>query len=189
MERRGESSPRRSGLGLRADRSASASVQTGPRRATAGRGGPSPAWFRANATCRRSRATTSSTRCARPWSMQWKTLAGRACTPSWPRAMRSLHLTRSTSRPEARSRAPRPIAWLEVGIAPDDLQHLRAYARQEQALGDERFQRMMEPLLKRPATCRPQGGARRASEREGARLAASLFPAPTAHTRLTSRRP
>lgn len=50
--------------------------------------------------------------------------------------------------------------WLDAGIAPDDLQHLRAYARQERALGDERFQRMVETTLGRPATCRPRGRPR-----------------------------
>jgi putative transposase len=34
--------------------------------------------------------------------------------------------------------------WLDAGTALDDLQHLRAYARQERALGDERFQRMVD---------------------------------------------
>lgn len=37
--------------------------------------------------------------------------------------------------------------WLDAGIAPDDLQHLRAYVSQERALGDERFQRMVEDAL------------------------------------------
>jgi len=58
--------------------------------------------------------------------------------------------------------------WLDAGIAPDDLQHLRAYARQERALGDERFQRMVETTLGRPATCRPRGRPRQAGERAGA---------------------
>lgn len=51
--------------------------------------------------------------------------------------------------------------WLDAGIAPDDLQRLRAYAHQERALGDERFQQMVETTLGRPATCRPRGRPRR----------------------------
>lgn len=53
--------------------------------------------------------------------------------------------------------------WLDAGIAPDDLQHLWAYASQERALGDERFQRMVETTLRRPATCRPRGRPKQAS--------------------------
>lgn len=50
--------------------------------------------------------------------------------------------------------------WLDAGIAPDDLQHLRAYANQERALGDERFQHMVETTLGRAATYRPRGRPR-----------------------------
>lgn len=53
--------------------------------------------------------------------------------------------------------------WLDAGIAPDDLQQLRAYASQERALGDERFQRMVETTLGRPAVCRPRGRPPQAS--------------------------
>ena len=34
--------------------------------------------------------------------------------------------------------------WLDAGIAPDDLRQLLAYASQERALGDVRFQQMVE---------------------------------------------
>jgi putative transposase len=54
----------------------------------------------------------------------------------------------------------------DAGNAPDDLQQLRAYASQERALGDERFQCMVEATLGRPAACRPRGRSRRASLRE-----------------------
>lgn len=56
--------------------------------------------------------------------------------------------------------------WLDAGIAPDDLQHLRTYASQERALGDERFQRMVETTLGRPAVCRPRGRPPRPSIQE-----------------------
>ena len=57
--------------------------------------------------------------------------------------------------------------WLDAGIAPEDLQHLRAYASQERALGDERFQRMVETTLGRSATYRPRGRPRLAGARDG----------------------
>jgi hypothetical protein len=53
-----------------------------------------------------------------------------------------LYLAMGHDQPE-RARAYKQ--WLNAGIAPDVLQHLRAYASQERALGDERFQRMVEP--------------------------------------------
>ena len=56
--------------------------------------------------------------------------------------------------------------WLEAGIASDDLQRLRAYASQERALGDGRFQHMMETTLGRPGICRPRGRPRRAGLRD-----------------------
>ncbi len=58
--------------------------------------------------------------------------------------------------------------WLDAGIAPEDLQHLRVYASQERALGDERFQRMVETTLGRPATCRPRGRPRLTGARDEA---------------------
>jgi hypothetical protein len=67
--------------------------------------------------------------------------------------------------------AERAIAykqWLDAGIAPKDLQHLRAYASQERALGDERFQRMVETTLGRSATYRPRGRPRLTSARDEA---------------------
>jgi len=56
--------------------------------------------------------------------------------------------------------------WLDAGITPDDLQQLRAYASQERALGDERFQRMVETTLGRPAVCRPRGRPPRTNSQE-----------------------
>jgi putative transposase len=50
--------------------------------------------------------------------------------------------------------------WLDAGITSQDLQHLRAHASQERALGDKRFQRMVETTLGRSATCRPRGRPR-----------------------------
>jgi putative transposase len=55
---------------------------------------------------------------------------------------------------------------LNAGIAPDDTQQLRVYASQERTLGDERFQRMVETTLGRPAVCRPRGRPPRTSSQE-----------------------
>lgn len=57
-------------------------------------------------------------------------------------------------------RAAHYRAWLDAGIASDELSRLRTYARQERALGDERFQRMVQITLGRPATARPRGRPR-----------------------------
>ncbi|MCX7513176.1 transposase [Frateuria hangzhouensis] len=48
-------------------------------------------------------------------------------------------------------------AWLNAGTSSDDLQRIRAYVQRERALGDERFQRMVETTLGRPAISRPRG--------------------------------
>jgi putative transposase len=42
-------------------------------------------------------------------------------------------------------------------MADDDLAHIRQHMNQERVLGDERFQRMVEKTLARPATCQPRG--------------------------------
>lgn len=65
--------------------------------------------------------------------------------------------------PAARARQYR--VWLDAGIAPDELAQLRSYAQQERALGDVRFQRMVETTLGRPAIARPRGRPRQGTER------------------------
>lgn len=51
--------------------------------------------------------------------------------------------------------------WLHQGTSDEDLERIRQYISQERALGDERFQRMVEKTLNRPATCRPRGRPRK----------------------------
>ena len=68
------------------------------------------------------------------------------------------------STPNERARAYQQ--WMNAGIAPDDLQQLSAYASQERALGDERFQHMVESTLGRPAVCRPRGRPPRTGSHE-----------------------
>ena len=47
--------------------------------------------------------------------------------------------------------------WLYAAIDDDDTTAIRRYMVQERALGDERFQCMVEKALNRPAVCRPRG--------------------------------
>lgn len=53
--------------------------------------------------------------------------------------------------------------WLRAGISDDELASIRKSLAQERSLGDERFQRMIERCLNRPAACRPPGRPRNAS--------------------------
>ena len=50
--------------------------------------------------------------------------------------------------------------WLQAGIGEDDLKTIRNHLEQERALGSERFQKMVEKTLNRPAICRPRGRPR-----------------------------
>jgi putative transposase len=59
------------------------------------------------------------------------------------------------STPDERCKAYR--VWLEEGVADDDILRIRQHINQERALGDGRFQHMVEETLGRPATCRPRG--------------------------------
>src|SRR5690242_17772140 len=89
-----------------------------------------------------------------------------ATTPPPRTARRATARLALGSDPTERAQAYR--RWLDAGISPDDLHQLRAYARQERALGDERFHRMVETTLGRPATCRPRGRPRRADVQDEA---------------------
>lgn len=57
-------------------------------------------------------------------------------------------------------------AWIDAGIAAEELAQLRSYARQERALGDERFQRMVEITLGRHASTRGRGRPRHEARSE-----------------------
>jgi putative transposase len=50
--------------------------------------------------------------------------------------------------------------WLEQGISEDDLAKIRDHLQQEPALGDPRFQKMVEKALHRPVACKPIGRPR-----------------------------
>jgi putative transposase len=58
--------------------------------------------------------------------------------------------------------------WLRQGMSRHDLEGIRVHTQQQRALGDERFQIMIEKALGRPARPRPRGRPRR-SETEQAR--------------------
>ncbi len=51
--------------------------------------------------------------------------------------------------------------WLHAPLDPDELQRIRIYMAQEKALGDPRFQAMVEQALGRHAAARPRGRPRR----------------------------
>lgn len=56
---------------------------------------------------------------------------------------------------EARALAYRH--WIEGGVSPEELADVRRYMSQQRALGDQRFQAMVEKTLNRPAVYRPGG--------------------------------
>ncbi|HET7931071.1 MAG TPA: transposase [Rhodanobacteraceae bacterium] len=61
-------------------------------------------------------------------------------------------------------RDARATAWrdlLQQGIGQDDVDGIRAHLQQERALGDPRFQAMVESSLGRPVRVRPRGRPRR----------------------------
>ncbi len=47
--------------------------------------------------------------------------------------------------------------WLRAGISDDDLLRIRAHLQQERALGDAKFQNMVQKALGRPVSVRPRG--------------------------------
>lgn len=55
-------------------------------------------------------------------------------------------------------------AWLRAPLHTEELAHIRAYMAQEKALGDPRFQAMVEKALNRPANVRQRGRPRRETE-------------------------
>lgn len=56
--------------------------------------------------------------------------------------------------------------WLHGPLDPDDLARIRAYMAQEKALGDLRFQSMVEKALNRTVAVTPRGRPRRRTEQE-----------------------
>jgi len=56
---------------------------------------------------------------------------------------------------EARAAAYRE--WLDSGVSPEELADIRRYIGQQRALGDQRFQAMVEETLNRLAAYLPGG--------------------------------
>ena len=50
--------------------------------------------------------------------------------------------------------------WLEAGVSEEELDTIRRYIAQQRALGDGRFQQMVEKTLNQPALYRPGGRPR-----------------------------
>lgn len=53
---------------------------------------------------------------------------------------------------------------VQEGIADDDLARIRQHVNEERVIGDERFQRMVEKTLGRPAASRPRGRPTKAKD-------------------------
>jgi putative transposase len=61
---------------------------------------------------------------------------------------------------DAVTRAAAYRQWLSEGVSEEDLTMIRIHLQQERALGDTRFQAMVEKALNRPVGCRPNGRPR-----------------------------
>jgi putative transposase len=48
-------------------------------------------------------------------------------------------------------------SWLHAGVSDDEIEIIRAHLKQGRALGDRRFQAMVEKTLGQPASTKPQG--------------------------------
>ena len=63
--------------------------------------------------------------------------------------------------PDRACRGQAYAEWLAAGLAEEDLETIRAYIRQERALGSPRFQAMVAKTLNRPVVVRPRGRPRK----------------------------
>jgi len=102
---------------------------------------------------------------ARPDEYRWSSVhshLGRASDPLL--TLHPLYLSLGRA-PEERTDAYR--AWLQFGVSEDDLVAIRNHIARERALGDARFQRMVERALNRPVACRPRGRPKKTHEGEG----------------------
>jgi putative transposase len=61
------------------------------------------------------------------------------------------------SGPTAAARHAAWREWLSLGIAQEDLDSIRRHLGRASALGNDRFQEMVEKTLNRPVACRPRG--------------------------------
>lgn len=84
---------------------------------------------------------------------------GAACDP-----LLTLHPVYLALGPDTQRRAAAYAQWLRAGIDTEELQSLRQYMAQERALGNPRFQAMVEKTLNRPVACRARGRPRREAD-------------------------
>lgn len=92
---------------------------------------------------------------AKPEDYRWSSVhthLGTACDPLI--TPHPLYLALGSTI-EARALAYRQ--WLEAGVAQEELAEIRRYIAQQRALGDDRFQMMVEKTLNRTAVYRPGG--------------------------------
>src|SRR5690606_21228096 len=99
---------------------------------------------------------------ARPEDYRWSSVhthLDRACDP-----LITLHPLYLSLGHDSAERADTYGVWLQSGVVGAELADVRRHIAQERALGDPRFQRMVERALNRPAACRPRGRPRKRSE-------------------------
>ncbi len=95
---------------------------------------------------------------AAPEDYRWSSVhthLGRACDP-----LITPHETYMAMGASVEERAGAYQKWLRAGIPDEELQSLRQYMAQERALGDPRFQAMVEKTLNRTATYLSRGRPR-----------------------------
>jgi putative transposase len=101
----------------------------------------------------------------KPESYRWSSVhthMGRASDPLL--TLHPLYLSLGRDRVQ---RAQAYEAWLRWGIGEDELAEVKRHIAQERALGDSRFQRMVERALNRPVAYRPRGRPRGQPEQAG----------------------
>lgn len=101
----------------------------------------------------------------KPEGYRWSSVhthLGRACDPLL--TPHPLYLTLGHDRAQ---RAEAYRAWLESGVDEDQFAEVRRYIAQERALGDSRFQRMVERALNRSVTYRSRGRPKKQPEEAG----------------------
>lgn len=102
------------------------------------------------------RAAMSASAGAYPWSSANASLG---CGPDPLVSMHPVYLTLGN---DARSRAAAYRQWLAEGIGEEEMRSIRTHMQQERALGEPRFQGMVEKTLNRPVAVRGRGRPRTA---------------------------
>ena len=101
----------------------------------------------------------------RPEDFRWSSVHTHLGTASDP--LITLHPGYLALGAAAPARAAAYGQWLHAPLDDDELTRIRAYMRQEKALGDPRFQAMVAKALNRPVELRASGRPRGAKAVEG----------------------